>query len=303
MAEIVNVIYRASSGKEYPFQMEKTVRIKSANFHNWAYTPDVLARRFGESVLRFGKEAAAYDSTLYVSGPIEERRELLKEMHTAFERDIRKAQMGRLFWGDSYIDCYIRTSSTYPESKGLSYTVNDIEIYCPYPFWIEPKEYEFTPTTPGGGTAIVGSAIVGTATVVDDSEEVVMDFLDYPHGYNYDYSPDASGVKNIINDAPAEAPFIMVIYGPAVNPYFYVGDRQYIVYTNLQQGEYLTIDTQKKKVYRTAVNGQIINEFNNRGKTSSIFEPIPEGSQKVIWPATFGMTLTLLKERSEPVWS
>ena len=113
----------------------------------------------------------------------------------------------------------------------------------------------------------------------------------------------ASGTQNITNDAPDASPFVAVIYGPAINPYFYVGDLQYIVYTNVQQGEYLTIDTQKKKVYRTTVSGQTINEFNNRGKTTSIFEPIPEGVQKVVWPATFGMSLTLLKERSEPVWS
>ena len=300
MAEIVNVKYRTSTGIEYPFQMDRTIRIKSANYHKWEYSPDTLAKRFGESVLRFGKNAAIYQTSLYIGGPIEERRELLKEMHTAFERDIRKAETGRLIWGDSYIDCFIRGSSTYPESKGLNYTVNDIEVYCPYPFWIEPADYEFIKSYEGN--ALVGSAIVGES-VIGNVDHGAEGFLDYPYDYSYDYAAIGPGSKIISNDSPAATPFRMVIYGPVANPYFYVGSKMYAVYTLVNDGEYLTIDSQNKTVIRTMIDGTKINEFNNRSKQTSIFDPIPEGSVKIVWPATFGMTLTLLKERSEPVWS
>lgn len=298
MAEIVNVIYKTSTGQEYPFQLDRTIRIKSANFHKWEYSPDTLARRFGESVLRFGKGAVVYQTSLYLSGPVVERRELLKEMHTAFERDIRKAETGRLIWGDSYIDCFIRASSTYPDSKGLNYTVNDIEIYCPYPFWIEPNEYQFVKSFEGN--ALVGSAIVGESQIGNRDSS---GYLDYPFDYTYDYASPGPGSQIVVNDSPSATPFQMVIFGPVANPYFYVGDKYYGVTTLVADGEYLTIDTQKKSVIRTMIDGTKINEFNNRSKQTSIFDPIPEGSVKIVWPATFGMTMTLLKERSEPVWS
>ena len=301
MAEIINVTYTSSGNVTFPLQMEKLVRIKNANFHKWAFRADVLKRRYGERVIRWGKDAASYTTTLYIGGPIEDRKELLEELHREFERDLRKGTPGRLTWGGNYIDCFVDASSTYPETSGFYYTVNEIDIYCPYPFWIEPKEYEFRVTE--SDAAVIGTAIVGTAVISEENADEAKNFLDYPHGYEYDYSSDQSGVQNVINDSPGAAPFKMVIYGPAVNPYFYIGDQLYIVYTSVLDGEYLTIDTLEKKVYRTTIGGTRINEFNNRGKNTSIFDPIPEGANKVIWPATFGMSLTLLKERSEPVWS
>lgn len=291
----VNVNYRTSTGDEYEFQTDGLVKIRSANFHEWEYVPDVIERRYGERVLRFGKEAAAYTAKLYLSGPRIARRDFMKQLHTAFERDIRRATPGRLFWGDSYIDCFVRSSSTYAEEE---HSENDIEIYAPLPFWIEPTEYQFVKSFEGN--ALVGSAIVGSSSIGNGSSS---EFLDYPFDYSFDYANHGIGTQIITNDSPAAAPFKMVIFGPVANPYFYVGGKYYGVTTLVADGEYLTIDSQNKTIIRTMIDGTKVNEFNNRSKQTSVFDPIPEGNTKIIWPATFGMTLTLLKERSEPVWS
>ena len=296
---IVNVNYKSSNGQTFDFQIDK-LRIKSANYHEWAYTPDVLGRRFGDWVLRFNKEAASYTTKLFLWGSHQFRQEKLTAMHTAFEHDIRQNTPGRLTWGECYIDCFILGSSTYPDDD-LHYTVNDIEIYAPYPFWIQPKKYEFYSESAASEYAVVGSAIVGVSIVGPDDAPAQNNFLDYAFGYDYDYTTPGVGTQLIENDSPGAAPFEMIIFGPAVNPFFYVGDQQYIVRTNVQDGEYLTINSKNKTVYRTTNTGEKINEFNNRGKVTSIFDPIPEGTQKITWPATFGMTLTLLEERSEPV--
>lgn len=294
---VVNVIYRTSTGVQYPLQIAP-LRIKAANFHEWEYTPNVLGRRFGDWVLRFDKAAAVYETELYASGPKTTRRDYLDTLHKAFEHDIRSVKTGRIVYGNSYIECYIVASSTYPVDD--TYTANDIKIYCPWPFWIEPQSYEFIASETGG--AIVGEAIVGSAIIGGGSSESG-EFLDYPHDYEYDYTALNAGYQTIVNDSPAPAAFKMVIYGPCQNPYFYVGNALYQVYTTVGAGEYLTIDSRAKTVLRTTVNGTNVNEFNNRRKESSIFEAIPEGTSRVIWPATFGMTLTLLKERSEPIWT
>lgn len=292
----VNVAYTSSKGVTFEFQMEK-IRIRTANFHEWKYSPDVLERRFGERVLRFNKEAIAYSALLYLQGTQQYRREKLMEMHTAFERDIRSNLPGRLTWGTNYIDCFIVSSSTYPDECEY-YTANEIEIYCPDPFWIEPAEYEFIKSYEGN--ALVGSAIVGESQI---GNRDTSGFLDYPYDYAYDYAAKGPGSQIVSNDSPSATPFRMVIYGPVANPYFYIAGKYYGVTTLVDEGEYLTIDSRNKTVIRTKIDGTKVNEFNNRSKQTSIFDPVPEGNVKVIWPATFGMTLTLLKERSEPVWS
>ena len=292
----VNVAYTSSNGVTFEFQMEK-VKIRSANFHEWEYSPDVLERRFGERVLRFNKEAVVYSAQLYLYGTQQFRRERLMEMHTAFERDIRRIQPGRLTWGANYIDCFIISSSTYP-TECEYYTANDIEIYCPDPFWIEAVEYQFVKSLEGN--ALVGSAIVGESMIGNGNNS---GYLDYPYDYSYDYASTGPGSQIVNNDSPSATPFKMVIYGPVANPYFYAGGKYYGVTTLVDVGEYLTIDSRDKTVIRTMIDGRKVNEFNNRSKQTSIFDPIPEGNVKIVWPATFGMTLTLLKERSEPVWS
>ena len=300
MNNVVNVTYRTSNGIEYPFQID-ALRIKETNFHKWNYVPNALTRRFGDWLLRFDKEAATYEAMLYAYGSRTERRDFLDRLHKAFEHDIRAAKTGRLTYGDSYIDCFIIASSTYPHDDVQHITVNEIEIYCPYPFWIEPRVYDFTNS--GADGALVGSAYVGLAilgnNIIDDSKE----FLDYPIGYEYDYSTLLTSSQIINNDSPSPCPFKCVIYGGVSNPYFYIGDQMYAVNTTVQAGEYLTIDSQAKTVLRTMVDGQIINEFNNRSKITSIFDPVPEGDVRIIWPSIFGMTLTLYLERSEPIWS
>lgn len=77
----------------------------------------------------------------------------------------------------------------------------------------------------------------------------------------------------------------------------------YRVYTTVDDQEYIRINSRENTVQRVKNNGEIINEFNNRGKDDSIFEPILPGSQTVVWPGTFGFDVILHQERSELKWN
>lgn len=282
MAEIIQVTYRAADGTVWPLQMDKLIRIKTANFHNWTFNPETMMRKFGVRVLYFGKEAAAYQTSVYFGGAIAGRKTRIDSFHTEIERDVRNTTPGRLTWGSWYVNCFIRSSSTYPDPQS-GYTVNDIEIYVPYPFWISPRTYNFYPET---------------------GEETQSTWLDYEYGYEYDYTPRSAGSGEIRNTAPGSARFKMVFYGPAINPYVYIGQTRYMVNISLAEGELLEIDSMNQTVTKILQGGERINAFNNREKgDTSIFEPIPVGRSSVIWPASVGLELTVYQERSEPAWS
>ena len=75
------------------------------------------------------------------------------------------------------------------------------------------------------------------------------------------------------------------------------------VYTTLEAGQYLLIDSRDKTVKRVLNDGSVLNEFDNRRRgTKSIFEPITPGMNEVTWNNAFGFDLTLFIERSEPEW-
>lgn len=50
------------------------------------------------------------------------------------------------------------------------------------------------------------------------------------------------------------------------------------------------------------VNGTYVNEFNNRERSSNIFEKIATGVNSVIFDEINGFEITLFLERSEPKW-
>lgn len=281
MAEIVNVSYTASDGTVIPFQMDKLTRIKTANFHNWSYEPQILERRYGGRVIRFGKSAASYYTTLYFGGSTEGRKTRIDDFHTAIERDIRSTSAGRLTWGDWYIECFIRSSSTYPDEWN-DYTVNEVEIYAPYPFWLNEQTQSFA---------------------VQEFDPESYEWLDYDYGFDYDYSPDPVGEGQVVIDAPGSSEFRLVFYGPVNMPTVTIAGIRRSVDVGLDEGEYLTIDSRKKTVIITRANGDTVNAFNYRSKEASIFTPIPSGTSSIVWSGKFGFDLTVYKERSEPAWT
>ena len=56
----------------------------------------------------------------------------------------------------------------------------------------------------------------------------------------------------------------------------------------------------KKTVMQFNTDGTQSNIFNLRNKTDSIFQKIPGGNLRISWDATFGVNITIHRERSEP---
>lgn len=294
MAEIVKVYYMSASGERVDFQMdrtilagmcgthvERTVRIKSANFHNWTFEVESQEQEQGEIPLRFFRRSAAYQAQLYIGGPIERRKSIVDDMHTVFERDVRANTPGKLFWKDYYISCVIISSSTYPDNKN-GVTVNDVEIYSPYPYWTKD---------------------VITTFEKGDSPALHAEFLDYDYEFDYDYTPSMETAGTVTNAGTAAAPIIIKFYGYAVNPQISIGGNVYGILGTILDGEVATFDTLAKTVTVKNAKGKVRSVFNDRKKTGKEFDPIPIGESAVLWPGTYKVEVTVMQERSEPGWT
>ena len=280
---MIKVVYEASSGRRYDLKAEP-VRIKNANFHNYAWTREVINQRFGEMVQRFAKDAQEYETTLYLMGSQSEIKQTLYDLHNDFERDITSQTPGRLWWHKSYIPCYITASSTYPHENNY-WVCNEITIYCPSPFWIEEKTFSFYPA----------------------EEQESYPYLDFNVDFAFDFSYKPRAVLPIETGHYAPSSFRMIMHGPCVNPSVTIGGNVYNVNVSVPAGGYLVIDSRPEaplgwQVYLRNASGQASNVFDNRNPNYQILERIPGGTVDLTYPRTYGVDLTLYLERSEPSW-
>lgn len=91
--------------------------------------------------------------------------------------------------------------------------------------------------------------------------------------------------------------------GPAVNPSFSIGGNIYQVNGTLLAGERFVINQLENKVTKITNSGEVINAFNLRSKTYSVFEPIPTGESLLTYTGEFAISLNLFYERGEPRWN
>lgn len=273
----VNLQYVASSGNVYNLKSDG-IRTKKANYHKWNWGVNGTTLQYGIRVSDFNRKPATYETELIFTGSYNMRKTICESLHEDFELDVRKKTMGKIIWGDYYIDCYITASSTYPDTNDV-YTDNEITIYAPYPFWVHEETKSFSP-----------------------QEEIQgQTFLDYPYGYKYDYY-FIPGFMDWIRDFPFESEFKMVIYGPCANPQVTINGYLYKVFDTLGDNEYIVIDSRSNTVFKYTSSNLKINIFDQRNKQQSVFKQIPGENLTLNWPGNFGFDLTLFEERSEPRW-
>ena len=127
-------------------------------------------------------------------------------------------------------------------------------------------------------------------------------WLDFNTDFPIDYFSDMAS-KDVVNTSFVASNFRLIIYGECVNPSVNIAGHTYRVNCIVGANEFLTIDSSSKKVFLTANDGTVTNQFNNRNRDSYIFEKIPAGSNVVTWNGDFAFDVILLEERSEPKWT
>lgn len=240
-----------------------------------------IRREVGERALKVG---LIPDWSL----PYAEKRAALKEaaehLFNVIEYDVINNTDGRIETDTgSYFPCRILVSDKSDWEKPTAYMFHDLTAVSGKNSWITEQNFSFYPS--------------GITTKNSNAE-----FLDYQFDYEYNYTKQKSGISSINISHIATSDFKLTIFGPCNNPRILIAGHPYEVFTSLQNGEYLVIDSRNNTIMKYLSNGTQESVYDLRGKVNTVFEKIPPGYSQVSWNGTFGFELTVFLERSEPLW-
>ena len=286
----MSLTYYSSNGQSFDLKVTP-IRTRSANFHDFQWSPRTVALQYGDKVTRFDKRSVVYDALLDVSGSIDDRKDALNDLHLAFEYDIAKMTPGRIQHGYWHIDCYIIASKTLYKHP---YTQNQISIYCPYPFWQK------------------GQSLVWYPEITPISSD-----LGYNYGYDHDYTPQYLS-KSVTIESPFPAHLKIEIWNtrdtqpyrmPGENRSIFVDGVEKININELDQNVFdytrIEISTRDKTIValKPPRYGGDTNLFNRRRKTADFFAPLTPGTHTISAPYRNDISIQVIEERSEPLWT
>ena len=241
------------------------------------YNSTPLVSGLGSKLTRFFREAKKYKIVLSVWG--DDMHATLNGMTDVFERDIFLQTPGKLIVNEEYIHCYIISSNVGDWALAGNGVSVELTVLAEKPLWIKEELLSF-------GTFTAGSAsgfILPTAI---------------PFGLT-----SSAGSRQIIVENHASVLAEICLFGPSVNPSFSIGTNIYQVNGTLLSGERFVINQINKTVVKVTNSGEVINCFNLRSKTYSVFEPIPAGGNILTYSGEFAVSINLFYERGEPKWS
>lgn len=277
--------YIDSDGKAYNL-LDARFRLRNGNFHKMIWKFVALTKQYGVQIEKFEKDPISLDLEFVVKGNVDKRKSVLNQLHASMEKDKLNNLPGRILWGDEYLEGYFIESNTYPEKDHT--TINDTVFLAPYPFWITEQHIQ-----------------IGAISEVDAMSETT-GTKTYPYTYPYRYSLLQTETTYDI-DHYTDSHFKMIVYGPTTGVQVNIAGHPYSVAYSLEDGEYMVIDSRpyvdkEKRLYVVRANGDTENIFDYRSAEHRVFQKIPPGRVKIDYSRTYGIDLTIFKERSEPLW-
>lgn len=247
--------------------------------YGWSYEGEMEISSFKKGITEKSMKisVAADNLTLYDNA--------LNHLHEVMEKDVMNLTPGRLYVDEFYLSCYVISSEKADFFPGVPFLTNTFTVASDTGKWVREHTEVFKADT--------NIAYNGTS---------VQRNLDYAYDFNYDYANGSMG-KGLVNDGFFDTNFEMIIYGGCSNPRVMIAGHIYEVECQLDTGEYLTVNSITKKIFKTKISGEKVNLFKNRNRESYIFKKIPPGNSSVAWNGMFGFDVTLFEERSEPKWT
>lgn len=149
-----------------------------------------------------------------------------------------------------------------------------------------------------------------TNVLVKGSISQSYEFLDYPHGYPYDYSITLTGATiTVPHGYAADVDAEITIVGPAIDPYVIIAGNRYQVNDSISDGWQIVINTRDKTVQKISNTGIVSNIFDlgvrgdGEGSGEYIFERIPSGDWAVSWSSSQNLQIVVYEERVMPPWA
>lgn len=210
----------------------------------------------------------------------------MDKLDNVTEKDIISGKPGRLYVGESYLNCYISATEKDRWIYDLENVESALTVKTDYPYWIMEVPYVFKKAQDALKSSLG---------------------LDYDYEYEYEYAGNEN-IQYLTNEHYTDSGFRMIIYGPCINPAVRISGHLYEVQTTLYDGEYLVVDsstryTQDRAIYKVNTEGTQVSLFNSRNKDSEIWRKIPPGKSTVTWNGDFGFDLILFNERGTPLWT
>jgi hypothetical protein len=285
--------YVNSNGRKIDFRKTPYIGLMSNDLFGfeWDY---ITQGQAVQKIVKFEKRMKSKTFQVVVVGKTDkEYRENLDKFLQLTDVDINNLQMGRLYVGDYYLECYIYASSKKSRYVGTNKTLIECTIICENGNWQSDEKWKFFAGIAQGEGETTGNGIV------------------YPYDYEldplthevmgYDYSAPF-GRNTIINESYMDTDFEMVFYGPALLPEVKIGGYEYRINYELSASDYLVINSRAKTCTVVKYNGTRVNVFKYRDRNWNIFEKIKSGGNLVIISDNQALDVTLFYERSEPFW-
>lgn len=267
--QMLKMKYINHYGEEINFG-EKGLYINESDLHDYEWSYDIVNKK----VVNLENETKKPKIDVFATG--EDRREIANLFFEVINKDVLENEAGRIVIGDYYLEGYFvaKENSKYSSGKVIKMTLT----YVAPNKWMKKTKFSYMP-----------------------EESTTLEGLDYPHDYPHDYKMHRS-TKPIVNDGYRPCDFEIVFYGAQETPTIIINGHTYQVYTTLQAGEYLIVNSLEKTIRKVLNDGTIQNVFNRRNKDSYIFEKIAVGKATVIRDTDARLDITLIEQRSEPKW-
>ena len=250
----------------------------------WDYNYSGYPDGTGGSVSRFTRheKTKSFNMSAYLLDT-EDLKKLLNRFHNITEYDIRQKTPGKLWLNKQYISCYLITSEITNKAKHMLFVSRKVTILPVIPYWCIEKTKTFNKSESSSAVDEYGKKYNGR----------------YPYKYGTGYSQ--SSLDN--SDVSWDTPMIITFYGPASNPSVSIGDTIYTLNATIAASERAIIDQVHKKIYKIGSAGTRTNLFNTRDKTQDVFRFAPSGSVPILHSGDFSFSITLVQQRSEPLWN
>ncbi len=276
----MKIYYRNHLGQTVDFmEWPYKVAVSELFDYDWLYES---RSSLNPKITRFYRNTVEKGVEIHIAARnLRDYNQALMELLEVTDRDVLSLTPGRLYVDDTYLVCYFKSSKKVNWYPGVPFLANVFTLVSETGKWINEVKASYS----AGGQASATES-----------------YMDYAYDYAYDYS-GSSGWVVLDNPGYAAADFVLTIHGSCEKPEVKIAGHTYSVDCTLAAGEYLRIDSQKRKVYKVRVNGEQVNQFNQRNRDSYIFQKIPEGNCVVSWDGSFALDILLYEERSEPRWT
>lgn len=236
-----------------------------------------FASGYGSKVQKIKRHGKERRLVLQVLG---NKRENIERLNKAFYADVENKAPAKLFVNEVYVEGYIVASTKSDFDKYKQMEKIELIFFQESGSWIFEDVFQFT---------------------MSDIEESLKGFS-FPGSFPVSFNRNKKSLL-LFNDNTKPTKMRGTIFGPISNPVVTIGNWPYSFNLELLSGERLVIDQMKKTLKKITNSGEIIDVFNSRDKTTSVFEPIKEGSNLVTLNGDFSVEVALLYEKDEPKWT